>query len=89
MSFEIDDGVRDELSRAVERSLAASQRLVEFGASICTEVCLLLRVYGAYFAPAAGVDGEEFGCYNRGSGDGNVRVGFAGEEAANEDILEV
>jgi hypothetical protein len=50
---------------------------------------LLLRVYGANFAPTAGVDGVEFGSDNGGKGDGNVRVGFAGEEAANEDILEV
>ena len=50
---------------------------------------MLLRIYGAYFAPAAGVDGVEFGSYDRGSGDGNVRVGLAGEEVANEDILEV
>jgi len=89
MPFEINDGIGDQLSRTMERSLAASQRLVEFGASIGTEVCLLLRVYGADFASATGINGVEFGGYDGGKGDGEVWVCFACEEATHEDILEL
>jgi hypothetical protein len=89
MPFEINDGIGDQLSRPMECSLTPSQRLMEFGASIGTEICLLLRVYRTDFASATGIDGVKFGGYDGGRRDGEVRIGFAGEEAAHEDILEV
>jgi len=62
---------------------------MEFGASIGAEVCLLLRVYRADFASATGIDGVKFGGYDGGRRNGEVWVGFAGEETAHEDILDV
>lgn len=83
--LEIQDRVRDQLARAMERRLAASQRFVE----ICTgaggldgaEEGLLSGRHGANLAPAAGVDRMELrGEESRWVGGDDGGVGFVGEE---------
>lgn len=60
VAFQVENGVCDELARAVEGRLAAAQGFVEFGAG-CGEVGFLRGGDGAYFATTAGVDRVELG----------------------------
>jgi len=65
MALEVDDGICDQLARAVEGCLAAAQGFLEFCAGGC-EVCFLRRSDGTDFAPAAGVDWVELCGYDCG-----------------------
>lgn len=85
---QVDDGVCDELARAVERRLAAAHGLDEGGAAICAKIGLLVWRDGADFSAAAGVDGCELGGYDVWGRCGRVRGWLGGEEARDEGFLE-
>lgn len=89
MPLEAEKRVCDELSRTMERGLAAAERGLELGGAVGAEVRGLCCGDGAYFAAAARVYGVEFG------GDDGWRRGrcglcgiFMGEEALDELGLE-
>lgn len=85
---QVDDGVCDELARAVERRLAAAHGFDEGGAAICAEIGLLVWRDGANFPAATGVDGCELGGYDVWGRCGRVRGRLRGEEARDEGFLE-
>jgi hypothetical protein len=78
---QVDDGVCDELARAVERRLAAAHGFDEGGAAICAKIGLLVWRDGADFSAAAGVDRGELGGYDVWGRCGRVRGRLGGEEA--------
>lgn len=88
MRSEIEYRVRDELTGAVESRLAAAHGFDEFCFSACAQVGLVRWRYGPDLAPAAGVDGVEFGGYDVWLGGGDEWGGFGGEEVGDEACLE-
>ena len=62
MAVQIEDGIRDELARAMERRLPAAQSGVEVRGARATQVSDLRRGDGGELTSAAGVDGLELGC---------------------------
>ena len=89
MAFEVEDGICDELSGAVEGCLSATEGFMEFGFAACSEEVLLFGGHGADFSTAAGVDWIELcGNYGRWYGGGFCWVGFVGEELGDECSLD-
>lgn len=91
VAAEIEDGISGQLAWAVESGLPAAQGFMEIGLAVGCWGCEMRELLwgdGAYFAPAAGVDGVELSgddCWGWRWGCG---IGFVGEEAGDERALQ-
>lgn len=88
MRSQINDGVCNELARAVEGSLATAQGFDKLCGSIVVQVGLLLGRDCADFAASAGVDWIELAGYYVWGRGGKGGGWFGGEEAGDEGFLE-
>ena len=88
MRAQVDDGIGDNLARAVECRLPASHSFDKVGAAITAQVCLLLRGNSADFSSPAGIDGLKFCGDDMWWWARSVEGRFRGEEAGDERFLQ-
>lgn len=88
MGAQVDDGVCDKLTWAMEGRLAAAHGFNKLGAAICTQVVLLRWRDCADFPAAAGVNGRELGGYDVWGWCGRVRGRFRGQETRDKGFLQ-